>query len=309
MPDNPTTQTRSASETRVLAALIPLGQATAATIADTAGLAYSTTTPKLRALESAGLAEPVHVDGRTLWRATAAASHGEPDHPAADSTGADSSDAAGQDNAPAEPAHQDHPAADPQEPAPADAPEARADDPTADDRADDDRANTGDMPDDTAADEPEVFPDTTGDGDGSTPTADDTPDQPEPDQADDAPEPVDPAADGGQPPTGLEDTAPPTPSAGTDTGTRPRRARNAYRDALLAVLETHPDQQFTVTELCRAVNAAADPDTGMVKATYGAAANSLFKLAAAGCAIQTSDRPVRFQLTPPPPSGDGTPTP
>ncbi len=52
-----------------VAAMERLGDATAAAIAADAGFAYSTVTPKLRALEDAGRAERLRTDeGRTLWR-------------------------------------------------------------------------------------------------------------------------------------------------------------------------------------------------------------------------------------------------
>lgn len=47
-----------------------LGTATAAEIAAAAGMAYSTVTPKLRALEDRGQAERVRVDGRAVWQLT-----------------------------------------------------------------------------------------------------------------------------------------------------------------------------------------------------------------------------------------------
>jgi hypothetical protein len=55
---------------KVLTALADLGEATAAAIADHAGIGYSTTTPKLRTLEDAALAERFRVESRTLWRIT-----------------------------------------------------------------------------------------------------------------------------------------------------------------------------------------------------------------------------------------------
>lgn len=56
---------------KVLAALAELGEATAAAVAEHAGLGYSTTTPKLRAWEGSGQAERFRTeDGRTLWRLT-----------------------------------------------------------------------------------------------------------------------------------------------------------------------------------------------------------------------------------------------
>ena len=68
-----TTTPGAHSAIRVLAALAELGEATTAAIADQAGLAYSTTTSKLRAWEDTGQAERFRTDdGRTLWRLTAA---------------------------------------------------------------------------------------------------------------------------------------------------------------------------------------------------------------------------------------------
>ena len=61
----------AASLALVRAAIAELGEATAAAVGAHAGLAYSTTTPKLRALEDAGLAERFRTDdNRTLWRLT-----------------------------------------------------------------------------------------------------------------------------------------------------------------------------------------------------------------------------------------------
>ncbi|MEH0985882.1 MarR family winged helix-turn-helix transcriptional regulator [Micromonospora sp. CPCC 205556] len=55
----------------VLVALAELGEATAAQVAEHAGLAYSTTTPKLRAWEGSGQVQRSRAgDGRTLWRLT-----------------------------------------------------------------------------------------------------------------------------------------------------------------------------------------------------------------------------------------------
>ena len=70
-PDTAATAPLAPSVAKVLAALHRLGEATAAGTATEAGLGYSTTTPKLRALEDHGLAEPIRAeDGRTLWRLT-----------------------------------------------------------------------------------------------------------------------------------------------------------------------------------------------------------------------------------------------
>lgn len=71
MTDTHTESPPAHSAIQVLAALAELGQATAAEVAEHAGLGYSTTTPKLRAWEGSGQAERVRTDdGRTLWRLT-----------------------------------------------------------------------------------------------------------------------------------------------------------------------------------------------------------------------------------------------
>ncbi|MGN9807127.1 MarR family transcriptional regulator [Micromonospora sp. L32] len=71
MTDTPSETIPAHSAFKVLAALAELGEATAATVAEHAGLGYSTTTPKLRAWEGSGQAERFRTDdGRTLWRLT-----------------------------------------------------------------------------------------------------------------------------------------------------------------------------------------------------------------------------------------------
>ncbi|MBM0258114.1 MarR family winged helix-turn-helix transcriptional regulator [Micromonospora sp. 4G55] len=71
MTDTPSENLPAHSAFKVLAALAELGEATAATVAEHAGLGYSTTTPKLRAWEGSGQAERLRTgDGRTLWRLT-----------------------------------------------------------------------------------------------------------------------------------------------------------------------------------------------------------------------------------------------
>jgi hypothetical protein len=94
----------------VAAAIAALGEDTAANIAARAGMAYSTVTPKLRALEDAGRAERVKRDGRTLWQLTADAT--TQDHTArADTSGDAAAGPAGhgtawQDNTPPGPVGQ-----------------------------------------------------------------------------------------------------------------------------------------------------------------------------------------------------------
>src|SRR3954447_22254292 len=58
------------NERKVLDSLLALGEATAAKVGEHAGLAYPTTTPKLRKLETLNLAERFRNDAsQTLWRA------------------------------------------------------------------------------------------------------------------------------------------------------------------------------------------------------------------------------------------------
>ncbi|MGS2618068.1 MarR family transcriptional regulator [Micromonospora sp. LZ34] len=71
MTDTPQETAAAHSAFKVLAALADLGEATAAAVAEKAGIGYSTTTPKLRAWEESGQAERFRTgDGRTLWRLT-----------------------------------------------------------------------------------------------------------------------------------------------------------------------------------------------------------------------------------------------
>ncbi|MBM0258506.1 helix-turn-helix domain-containing protein [Micromonospora sp. 4G55] len=67
---NETGPALSPSTAKVLAALAALGEATASGVAAHAEIGYSTTTPKLRSLEEAGLAERFRVESRTMWRLT-----------------------------------------------------------------------------------------------------------------------------------------------------------------------------------------------------------------------------------------------
>jgi hypothetical protein len=71
MTDTRTTGTTDPAVETVAAAIGRLGEATAAAIAAEAGIPYSTTNKKLRALEAAGRAEAFKADDtRTKWRLT-----------------------------------------------------------------------------------------------------------------------------------------------------------------------------------------------------------------------------------------------
>jgi hypothetical protein len=88
---------------------------------------------------------------------------------------------------------------------------------------------------------------------------------------------------------------PPEPPAGTQVdAVQARRPGGSLRGAVLDILEAHPDRQFKTGQLCKLLDAAADP--GARKASAGAVYNALLKLAAGGRAIQVVERPATFQL-------------
>ncbi|WP_431884144.1 MarR family transcriptional regulator [Micromonospora gifhornensis] len=305
MTSTPTDKTTGTAETpapsvaKVLAALHRLGEATAAAIATEAGLGYSTTTPKLRSLETAGLAEPTRSDtGRSLWRLTdtgraqveQADDHSQPEGQptpsavagAPQGTPGDDTQAAGQDHdqrqAVADPADRpsvaapesESPAAGDVETAPDEAtlpettddsrPRAEPEVPAAADPADPPaEAPTADEPSDTAADDP--ADNTTGD-----PTAEGTP-----------------AASAGQVAGGL---------AGA------RRASGTLRGAILDILEANPGKQYKVSELCRLID-RANEGTDAKKASAGAVHNAAVKLVGTGRAVMAAEKPATFALTDP----------
>ncbi|MFE9959253.1 MarR family transcriptional regulator [Micromonospora sp. NPDC005299] len=216
MTDTHTESPPAHSAIQVLAALAELGQATAAEVAEHAGLGYSTTTPKLRAWEGSGQAERVRTgDGRTLWRLTdagRAATTATPQPAAAD--------------APA-------PATDP-EGAQLDAAEAQL--------------QPGDADPSTAAD-------TTGPPD-SSPASQREPEPEVPDAGEFtagnvADKATDPAC---QTPAGSHDGG--DGPRGEDRSTAARRKGGSLRGAVLDILEAHPDRAYRTGELCKLIDAA-----------------------------------------------------
>jgi hypothetical protein len=258
MTDTPQETAAAHSTFKVLAALADLGEATAAAVAEKAGLGYSTTTPKLRAWEESGQAERFRTgDGRTLWRLTdagrtATAGPSRPtdgQHPTTPDTQDPSS---GPD------------VADQQRPD-GGAPSAEPDDPPAVDGDEPAEPGTGvDVPADAAA------------------TPADT-DRVEEAPADRAPED---RSDG--------DAADARDEGGS---ARNRRAGGSLRGAVLDILEAHPDREYKTGELCKLID-AANAGSGAAKASPGAVANAATKLVADGKAVQTVDRPATFQLAP-----------
>ncbi|MFG1888089.1 MarR family transcriptional regulator [Micromonospora sp. NPDC049051] len=258
---------------KVLAALAELGETTAAAIAEHAGLGYSTTTPKLRAWEGSGQAERFRTDdGRTLWRLTDSgrAATATP-HPTT---------APEKLQAPADPGtNKQNPAND------GPSPTAAADDP----QQPNDSASPLPHPDQ----QPQAAPEPTKPNERSEEKAEapavatSTPIAPT-----DQDVPGKPTSAHGQPDAETTDV----PAQDSHPGTA-RRTGGSLRGAVLDILEAHPDRAYKTSELCKLID-AANAGTGAAKASPGAVANAATKLAAAGTAVQTVERPATFQLAP-----------
>ncbi|RKF23640.1 MarR family winged helix-turn-helix transcriptional regulator [Micromonospora globbae] len=253
---------------KVLAALAELGEATAAAVADKAGLGYSTATAKLRALEHTGQAEPIRTeDKRAVWRLTDAGRT---------TVGAD---------------HSFPPAHDTGTDAPPEAPAQT----TPDDDPAEERNTTEDA--DTADEEPPTpQPD---DPTGTAPSAASRATADAPSQAHGgAAEPaVASDADSEHPSAASEsDPAAPAAEAGTSTAGS-RRTKGSLRGAVLDILEAHPDRAYKTSELCKLID-AANAGTDAKKASAGAVVNAADKLVNDGKAVRTVDKPATFQLAP-----------
>ncbi|MFF0880438.1 MarR family transcriptional regulator [Micromonospora aurantiaca (nom. illeg.)] len=307
---------------KVLAALHRLGEATAAAIATDAGLGYSTTTPKLRTLHTAGLAEPTRSDtGPTLWRLTDAGrahteqgGHGQPaaepatrdtdtpgtsaDHAASGDGRRDAGEADGTDDderpgaevpADGQPdAHQE-----PASPAPGDADaasEAAAEAEGTDTEHGDDNTRS------TAELEVPIAADSIGQTTGATSAANDA--DAEPATPDGLPAGTATDSTTGEPFT----EAPAAPSTTQATGEAAqalaRRASGTLRGAILDVLEANPGRQYKVSELCRLVD-RANEGTGAKKASAGAVHNAAVKLVGTGRAVLVAEKPATFALADP----------
>ncbi|MEO3780482.1 MarR family transcriptional regulator [Micromonospora sp. B11E3] len=257
---------------KVLAALGALGEATAAAVADKAGLGYSTATAKLRAWEQTGQAERLRTDdNRAVWRLTdtgRATVGADQATPTAHDTNTDV--------LPEEPAQvtsgtsDDDPAeaaatTEPPEGRPAQEPESPA-------HGEPSTSGSG------TATPPEASPSLDGD-DERTPSTDGTIQRPA-------------AASGDSGPGADADPGTETTSTG-----RSRRAKGSLRGAVLDILEAHPDRAYRTSELCKLID-AANAGTDAKKASAGAVNNALIKLVADGKAVQTVERPATFQLAP-----------
>jgi DNA-binding PadR family transcriptional regulator len=312
---------------KVLITVVALGQATAAAVSESAGLGYSTTTPKLRALEEAGLAERIRTeDRRTLWRATAdgvtaarALVQASPEAAAANGTGAvagnEPGDAHQADPDPSDKVDSQPPG--PVEPAGSTGPDRPAPD-TSEQEPEPDNAGTSEpegavQPANDAeptlpmtADEAEATPAVTADGDPDRQHGDAEPDLGSAPVAD----PGEVPADTGDPqPTtgGAVDTTsdePATDSAADPAGEpaqdgrrrsgKPRRPKGELRNAVLSLLQTNPDTSYKVSEICKLLDRATE-GTGVNKASAGAVANALDKLVGDGTVTQIPGRPATYQ--------------
>ncbi|MEV4813882.1 MarR family winged helix-turn-helix transcriptional regulator [Micromonospora avicenniae] len=244
----------------VLAALAELGEATAADVADKAGLAYSTATAKLRALQHAGQAESIRTeDKRAVWQLTDAGRT-----------------TVGTDHSPLS-VHGTGTVVPPDAPAP-----ATADHPAeGGDAAYEERTPL--QPEDRTLTElsasalTPAAPDDA--GDGSVAAAD---------------------AGSGHPVAASEDadsdTAAPAGEAGTSAAGS-RRTKGSLRGAVLDILEAHPERAYKTSELCRLID-AANAGGDAKKASAGAVVNAADKLVNNGKAVRTVEKPATFQLAP-----------
>jgi hypothetical protein len=270
------------------------GGVTPADVAAAAGLAYSTTTKKLRALRDAGRAEPFDSENnRTLWRlptasrATAVsaskAAAVEPE-PAIEPTG-DTAQAFGGDSAAtAPPAAVEQPAADTiaaVNPAAASTP--------ADVTGPDDVEPDG-QPGDAEPDDVRADPSAAVDADTTNAA-----------RVDDADQAAQPAAR----PATRPRRATPAPADGDRDvpAATLRRPACSLRGAILDILEADPAGQYKVGQLCKLIDKASE-GTGYAKASQGAVYNEAIKLVGAHRAVQTVDKPATFQLAVRPPPAD-----
>ena len=295
---NPASTAPAHSAIKVLAALADLGEATAADVAEHAGLGYSTTTPKLRAWEASGQAERVRTDdGRTLWRLTAAGRAatatrpgpaGDQPHPVPSPTSSDQQP--DRDGAP-EPTHGAASVQPPAGPVTSTGGDPSLDPVTASEvtpnPAAESAVTTTSEPVGTIADSAVPDPDVAG---GVTPEG----------TADTAAAPcIDAPVDG--PPAPYDRAA---GAAGADAGgaqAQPaaeatgRRTAGSLRGAILDVLHTHPGQHYKISELCRLID-AANPGTDARKASAGAVHNAAMKLVQTGAAVLAIEKPATFAL-------------
>lgn len=307
------TKTLSTLE-RVLAALAEQGPITAAKVGESIGIAYPTTTSKLRELESAGHAERVRTDQRTtLWQLTDAGKTAAAS-PTADTASAEAPPApstTNENNAPASGQQADpHPKAGPEpgtEKPSQDPGEPPAGSQTSEQQTDS-AAQTDDTPAPTQPPGPAAAP-------ARGPKAEQEADpDPQPDPAASVGTAHDPST--GEPPAdehtgetqpdsaaGAEQQTP-APAEGTEASTKegdgrrkpaqPRRRKGELRDEVLALLRRNPEAAYKVGEICKLINQAHD-GAAVNKASAGAVANALDKLVIAGAVTRLDTKVATYQ--------------
>ncbi|MBG0568227.1 MarR family winged helix-turn-helix transcriptional regulator [Actinoplanes aureus] len=266
----------------VLAAIAELGLgATPAAIAKKVGIAYSTVNPKLRAWETAGLAERFrHDTGQTLWRLTDAgrASTATPPQFADAATPPQPAPADSREITDGGDADETTPVA---APAPADSDTATPEPVTADAVGGDAEAAVG------GGEE-------RGSDNAAATTAGATAQRPN--HPGTEPAPATPAPDEtAEPPRGQH------AGSGTPTGAAPakrKRPKGALKASALAILQANPGSEYTIDQLKKLID-QADAGTGYPAASHGAVSNALDTLERDGEAAKVDDRKAAtFTLAP-----------
>ncbi|WBB93397.1 MarR family transcriptional regulator [Verrucosispora sp. WMMC514] len=302
---------------RVLTALAERGPATAASIAASVGIAYPTTTPKLRELESAGYAERIRTEQRTtLWQvtdtgATAAAavadgSRNPPAPPPDDDPAADEPPRGG---GPPEQDLQPTTAAPTEDHQP---PDQHTDDTTAphhqtstppQQQAVVPAVTIEQTPEQQAEPGPEAPPArdsrSASPPEGAAASSDageDQPgDEPGPDDRASVSEATSPTHVAHPQPAQANQSADSTPQRdGRRTSARPRRRKGELRDQVQQLLRRHPDSAYKIAEICKLINQAHDGGD-VNKASAGAVANALDKLVIAGTVTRLDTTVATYQ--------------
>ncbi|GAB3147183.1 hypothetical protein GCM10027290_30060 [Micromonospora sonneratiae] len=310
------TDTRNPSTLeRVLTALAEIGPATAAHIGQSIGIAYPTTTPKLRELESTGHAERIRTEQRTtLWQLTetgkaaaASVAAGSASMQASSAASANDDDRTeGESQQPANRRPEAKPEPDTEAPA-----EGQ---PPTDQQTGDSTAETGQAsptPAEAAGPvwtaehapqaefdpkpTPELAPishpkasnsGTTQDQPSGDPRADDRVGELETDSTAVAEHQTPPLAE--EPGTSTQE------GDGRRKPAQPRRRKGELRDEVLALLRRNPGTAYKVAEICKLLNQTHD-GAHVNKASAGAVTNALFKLAIAGTVKQIDTKVATYQ--------------
>lgn len=253
------------------------GEDTAANVANKAGVAYSTVTPKLRKLEATGRAERVNRDGRAYWRlVTPTAPTPDTAKPGDGTDTADRDSTTGEDTA----ATGEAPEPVNERPEPTQ-PEPTQPEPT---DSDDARIDEGGVP------EPVGDHAQPGGGPDATSTAAAAVEAPDPAPS---PESGTPAAE----PRNATSSDGPEPRPAAAEGEKIRRPAGALDRTALRVLQQDPDAVFKVTELARRIDQmdAADGHN-YPTASPGAVVLAGDRLVDRGDAAKVSEKPVAYQL-------------